>query len=124
MVKTSGPDGGKNVSQVFGTDSAVIGTPFPVSASVTARCTRDKIVCPHVYKKLAQFTQESRDNAWAAQEEADIQTQIESLGPDKYSIRNLECRTTICAVEVSSSVPERYLGMNYYYMVKFGLRKV
>jgi hypothetical protein len=111
---------GKHARQVFGTDRSVIGTPFAVSASVATMCTSDKIICPHVYKKLAGFTEEPRDNAWASEAEADIQNQIESLGPDKYSIRNLECRTTICAVEVSS-VSDHYLGMAYYYMVKYGL---
>src|SRR5882724_1930123 len=110
----------KDMRQVFGTDRSVIGTPFSVSASVTASCTLDKIVCPRVYKKLAEFANEPRDNAWAAQEEANIQNQIESQGPDKYSIRNLECRTTICAVEVSS-ISNQYLGMAYYYMVKYSL---
>jgi hypothetical protein len=114
-------NGGENARQVFGTDRSLIGTPFSVSQSVAATCARDKIICPRIYKKLAEFTKEPRDNVWASQEEANIQNQIESLGPDKYSIRNLECRTTICAVEVSSNPSDHYLGMAYYYMVKYGL---
>jgi hypothetical protein len=111
---------GEHSRQVFGTDQSVIGTPFSVSASVTTRCTRDKGICRVVYKKLAEFAEEPRDNAWASEAEANIQNQIESLGSDKYSIRNLECRTSICAVEVSSS-SNQYLGMAYYYMVKYSL---
>jgi hypothetical protein len=128
--KPSGPAGqslansdtneGKGTRQAFGTDRSVIGTPFSVSAAVTDRCRFDKIVCPLIYKKLAEFANEPRDNAWAAQEEANIQNHIESQGPDKYSIRNLECRTTICTVEVSS-ISDQYLGMPYYYMVKYSL---
>lgn len=105
---------------VFGTDMSVIGTPFSVSASVRTMCKRDNIICPEVYKKLSQLVQEPRDNAWASQTETNIQGQIESLGPDKYVIRNLECRTSVCAVEVSST-DSQYLGMQYYYMVKYSL---
>ncbi|SRR6266404_3925032 len=105
---------------VFGTDMSVIGTAFSVSASVTTTCKRDKIMCPEVYKKLSQLVEEPRDNAWASQTEANIQGQIESLGLDRYSIRNLECRTSVCAVEVESTASQ-YLGIEFYYMVKYSL---
>ena len=106
--------------QALGTDESVIGTPFSVSASVEAKCKGDHIFCRVVYKALTKFSQEPRDNAWASETEANIQYQIESQGPDKYSIRNLECRTTVCAVEVSSLFGP-YLGLGYYYDVKYSL---
>jgi hypothetical protein len=107
-------------SVVLGTDMSVIGTPFSTSVSSLTKCERGNDICTEVYAKLSQLAREPRDNAWASQTETNIQNQIESLGLDKFAIRNLECRTSVCAVEVSSTEGQ-YLGMQYYYMVKFGL---
>jgi hypothetical protein len=112
---------GNRTRQVLGTDTSVIGTPFSVSKALVAACKRDDSLCPGMYKTLTKLAQEPRDNAWASQTEAIIQNQIESQGPDKYSIRSLECRTTVCAVEVTSLFGP-YSGLRYSDDVKYSLR--
>ena len=101
-------------------DRSVIGMRFAISDSVNATCKHDPIVCPRIFRALEALAQEPRDTAWATQTEANLQHQIEALGPDKYVIRNLECRTSICAAEVSS-VFGQYFGLGYYYDVKYSL---
>jgi hypothetical protein len=91
-------------------DSSVIGTPFPVSASVEKGCRDNQ--CDEVRKQLARMAQEPRDVAWASEMEMAIQQNVESRGPDKFLIRSLECRSSICAVETVS--PDgQYLGPAY-----------
>jgi hypothetical protein len=60
--------------------------------------------------RLDQMARESRDTKWANEKEAAMQTLLEG----SYSIRNIECRATICAVEV-----ERLAG-DVFDVVTFG----
>ncbi len=87
-------------------DDSVIGRPFPVSASVEARCrnwaNKADDPCEDVHKLLSRMAQEPRDTAWAAQMEEEIRDQVMTGSPGKYSIRAVECRTSVCAVEVAS----------------------
>jgi hypothetical protein len=49
------------------------------------------------------MAQEPRNIACAHNTEALIQGEVLSEGPGIYSIRNIECRSSICAVEVEST---------------------
>lgn len=90
-----------NVAAGAGTTdpNSVVGRPFPVSASVAAGCK--VYTCPEMDEVLARFAQEPRDSAWAAQMEAKLQDYVESQ-PGQYQIRAIECRTTLCFIEVAS----------------------
>jgi hypothetical protein len=90
-----------------GTDDSVIGVPFPVPASAEGVCTISKRLhgpdlCERQHKLLAKMAKEPRDLAWAAKTETLIQDEVTSLSPGNYSIRNIECRSSICAVEMES----------------------
>ena len=101
-------------------DTSAVGTPFTVSASVENDCKLDKTVCSLVSQQLEKFSQEGRDTAWADQAEADLQDYIASRGTGKFLIRNIECRATICVVEVASLFGQ-YLPMDEADQVKYGL---
>jgi hypothetical protein len=90
-------------------DRSVIGIPFSISASIEARCRRD---CDEVNEKLSEMVQEPRDSVWATEMEMKIQDNLTSQGSDKYSIRNIECRASLCAVETASLFGQ-YLGPAY-----------
>jgi hypothetical protein len=81
-------------------DASVVGTPFPISASVVAGCRDHE--CDKVREQLAKMADEPRDSAWATEMEIEIQNNIISKGQDRYMIRDIECRTSICAVETAS----------------------
>jgi len=94
-----------------GIDDTYVGVPFPVSASVEAGCNgkfHDLPSCRRVFERLRIMTQEPRDRAWATRMEGKIQDTILSEGPGGFGVRNVECRQTICAVEVISSLSPPY----------------
>ena len=80
--------------------AAVIGRRFPVSASVTAGCKSDG-GCPELDEELAKFAQEPRDLAWAADIEARMRQRV-MANSSEFTIRSLECRTSLCAIEAAS----------------------
>jgi hypothetical protein len=82
-------------SRASRTDSSVIGRPFALSASLKAEMSKDEAFRP-ARESLEQVARESRDAEWANAGESQIQALMEG----RYSIRNIECRATICAVEV------------------------
>ena len=88
-------------AQIQETDpSSVIGRPFPVSASVQETC---KITgCADMVQDLSKFVQEPRDPSWSDGMEARLRNYIEAQ-PGNYAIRDIECRTSVCAVEVTSN---------------------
>lgn len=79
--------------------AAVIGRPFPVSASVTAECQR--YGCPELDQPLAHFAQEPRDLTWAREMETKLREFI-LADSGQFTIRNIECRTSLCVIEVAS----------------------
>ena len=104
-----------------GVDRSVIGIPFPVSASVEAYCiNKAPLHCEREHQALAKMAQQPRDEAWAAKTESQIQDEVISQGPGIYSIRNIECRSSICAVEVKS-LSRAYIGANYNFLAVNGL---
>ena len=98
-------------SAQVGVDASVIGSPFPISASVEAAC-RGFVVCDETREMLSKMAQEPRDSAWATEMEMKIQENVLSQGPDKYTIRDIECRSSLCAVETASSFG-LYFGPGY-----------
>ena len=52
-------------------------------------------------KDLSKFAQEPRDPPWSSEVERRLRDYL-GTEPGKYAIRNVECRTSLCAVEVAS----------------------
>jgi hypothetical protein len=86
-------------------DSAMIGLPFPTSPSVNATCQlssiRDSSLCNAIRDTLSRLAEEPRDVAWANKIESELQDYIESKG---FAVRDIECRQSLCAAEVTSVV--------------------
>jgi hypothetical protein len=113
------------LSTVADPDASFIGISFPVSASVETPCTRNKLrhkldLCERQHNALAEMAQEPRDNIWAPKTETLIQDKVTSQGPGIYSVRNIECRSSICAVEVES-LSDPYIGADYDFLATNGL---
>jgi hypothetical protein len=101
------------ITTPHGIDNSVEGQSFEISASIKQGCKSDHIECPLVMASVGKMVKEPRDMDWAAKMEATIQSAFDSQGSDKYVIRNVECRTSICILEVEGHVPEatnRYEG--------------
>jgi hypothetical protein len=90
----------KPVSTPSGIDESVVGQAFQVSDPVKESCKRDTIECPLVMDSLTRMVKEPRDMYWAARMEEEIQAVVDAQGLGKYVVRNLECRTSICILEV------------------------
>jgi len=88
----------------LGDPNAVIGRPFPVSESVISQCRPDEGVgppsCVNILELLARMAEEPRDLRWARETEASLHEWASQL-PDT-TIRAIECRTSLCAIETSS----------------------
>ena len=82
------------------TATPVAEMPFRLSASIMSRCRRLGIDCDELH--LTKFAEESRDNIWAPLMEENILRLVLSEDSGKYEVRNIECRTTLCALEVAS----------------------
>jgi hypothetical protein len=98
------------VTSLSGIDESVVGQAFQVSASVKEGCKSDTVECPLVMASVARMVQEPRDIEWAANMEEKIQSAVDMQGPGKYVIRNLECRTSTCILEVEIHVPGAFNG--------------
>lgn len=78
-----------------------IGIPFPISRSVRRQCESMKDLranCDEHFGVFSQLATESRDDKWAATSARAIMALVETQ--DGYSIRALDCRTTVCGVEI------------------------
>jgi hypothetical protein len=96
---------GKLVSRPSGMDKSVVGQAFHVSDPVKEACKRDTIECPVVMESLARMVKEPRDMYWAAKMEEEIQAAVDAQGSGKFVVRNLECRASICILEVEVHDP-------------------
>jgi len=101
----------------------VVGRAFPVSASVKDRCdslgAARRIHCGETYDMLAKMQKERRDPTWASASEAMLRNLL-TEEPGKFTIRHIECRTTICAVEYSA-VGATILTMSNEFLLGSGL---
>src|SRR5882724_10666711 len=77
---------------------AVVGRHFPMAASLAAGCKVDG--CPELDEALAKFSLEPRDLAWAANVETKLRDFV-GAHSDRYMIRTVECRTSLCVMEVT-----------------------
>jgi hypothetical protein len=58
---------------------------------------------------VTKLSQEPRNIPWARDRQERLEKSISALGPERFSIRALECRTARCAVEVAGK-GENYSG--------------
>ncbi len=73
---------------------------FPVSASVQKLC-QQPAGCEGLKAALREVEHEPRDSGWATDMEKDLKEYAQSLGSNKYTVRSVECRTSLCAIEVA-----------------------
>lgn len=83
-----------------------VGRPFPISRSIESHCRSAHVAlyverCTEVQALLAEFSQESRDARWASSVEANLRVHV-SQKVAGGAIRALECRFSLCAIEVAS----------------------
>lgn len=83
-----------------GIDQSVVGRPFQISASVKQGCMGETVECPLVLASVARMVNQPRDIDWAKKMEEKIQGVVDRQKPGAYLIRNLECRTSTCILEV------------------------
>jgi hypothetical protein len=88
-------------------DKSVIGILFPVSASINSACkplspSGAGAICDRLKRDLSDMAAEPRDPSWAVDMETKLQNFVESQRSDVFSVRNIECRATRCAIEVAS----------------------
>lgn len=105
-----------DAAQQLGDAAAMVGRPFPLSASVERGCDRlsaggGRDYCEEDRTLLSRLAQEPRDPVWASYAEARLRAFVLSEG-DKYAVRALECRSTLCAIEVTS-IHGPFLGIGY-----------
>lgn len=105
-------------------DGSVVGQAFPVSESIEAQCTAMQSLgrsstCHEAHELLAMFKREPRDEIWAPRIEAALRSHV--ANQSGYAIRNLECRTSVCAVEASST-DTKWPISNYEFLSTNGLR--
>jgi hypothetical protein len=99
-------------------DPDVIGQPFPVSVSVENSCKRDLAemgegaTCGKVLRLLSDMAQEPRSPAWATSMEEKLRSMV-LADPKEFTIRGIECRLSLCAIEVASPNGP-YLGEQSY----------
>lgn len=103
------PDNG----QAPGVDFSVVGHPFPVSESILTACGPKPAPGPSSWcernrKFLDEMAEEPREEPWATAAEGAIRALVElEPGTERprtvtYTVRALECRTSICFVETAS----------------------
>jgi hypothetical protein len=83
-------------------NASLVGRPFPLSPSVASTCTDLSFApCAEEHRLLSAFAQEPRDDAWADKMETKLRDYIQQY--PGFSIRTLECRTSLCMAEVVSA---------------------
>lgn len=79
-----------------------IGRPFPLSDSLSVACKHRRWCTNLAVPLLAEFAKEPRDQKWASQNEAALGAYVQARGPSEFKLRVVECRTTLCVMEVAS----------------------
>lgn len=85
-------------------ENSLVGRAFPVSASVEAHCSEYPDipeVCDELHELLARMSKEPRDPGWATSMEEKLRRLI-MVEPGRFTIRALQCRSSVCALEVAS----------------------
>lgn len=85
-------------------------SPIELDPSQEARCKRttpaDRIDyknCSWAKRLVALMSAEPRDRAWADKMESDLRKWVESLASEGFILRNVECRSSWCILEVGST---------------------
>ncbi|MDP2324318.1 MAG: hypothetical protein Q8N51_09850, partial [Gammaproteobacteria bacterium] len=94
--------------------AAEIGRPFPVSTSVLENCRRHDYCVIEFLPRLSEFAQEPRDRAWAPDMEAEIGNLILEQVPGYFTIRGVECRTSLCVAEAVSPFGEGFIIRSHW----------
>jgi hypothetical protein len=95
-------------------DFTVVGRAFQMAPAIEAACrTVTKPTCDDVREKLASLAQEPRDVTWATAMESLIQQDVLSGEPGRFQIRDIECRTSLCAAEVESTWSDNGVSGSY-----------
>lgn len=114
VSRTKVPERPKNVETVLATDEPMlvansipkrnpeVGRPFPLSDSVREACKQRKWCIDLALPLLAEFAGERREPNWAPLMEAEIGRFVAKRESDGFSLRVVECRTSLCVVEVYS----------------------
>jgi hypothetical protein len=88
--------------------ASVKGRPFPVSDTILAsrrRCMddgADSELCERVFRDLEALREEQRSVPWASNVESPLARRVEEAGGRLGVVRRLECRASLCALEVVS----------------------
>jgi hypothetical protein len=85
-----------------GFDSITVGRPFPISESVRPVCKGEGSMACELEGDMRRFSQEPRDGNWAPGVEERVRSIVETRNKG-FVVRNLECRVTLCAMEVAST---------------------
>lgn len=105
-------------------DKSFVGIPFPVSDSILKACHRysEEVECEKNFNtRLRNFSLEPRDSEWALKTETALEQMIEGEGLT-YFVRNIECRSSMCLLEVDSEQGQ-YIGSPIG-LKRFGLRRL
>ncbi|MEZ5499800.1 MAG: hypothetical protein R3E77_10275 [Steroidobacteraceae bacterium] len=79
----------------------VIGRPFPLSASIQRSCAEIyHDTCTPIFERLDRFQNEPRDPEWASRIEDRLRQLVGTVAAGQATVRQVECRTTLCAMEV------------------------
>lgn len=84
------------------------GRPFPASASVNRTCQEGQ-ACAHLKEELRLFAAEERSGRWARNLERRLAAFVDESKRGEFKIRNVECRTTRCVMEVEAAEQPLYL---------------
>lgn len=86
-------------------NSSVIGRAFPVSTASRDFCSQQETgsasSCSSIEDAFANFSEEPRDNGWAEKMENELREYV-GTQEYRYTILALECRSSLCAIEVVS----------------------
>jgi hypothetical protein len=83
--------------------AAVQRPPFQVSDSIIRRCdaqAAEGSSCWRMFKFLEEFSREDRDPDWAGRAAQMLRTYLTDTLHNQYALRSVECRKTLCALEV------------------------
>jgi hypothetical protein len=112
------PDG-SSVEGSVGADNSVVGRPFPVSPSVvdfskSHTSTGGTLGFAELWRAMSLFEQEPREMPWAQNMERQLRDFVVSDSSGKATVRNIECRLTLCIVESSAAHVDDLSGQLIY----------
>jgi len=81
--------------------------PFPVSSSIRETCDHlsdsTGADCAELYELLNRMSAEQEDPTWARMTEAKLWSFLRSANRPVFSTRAIQCRSTVCVVEVEAA---------------------